>query len=366
MSSDPIICDECLGSSNDIRMIKVPEGAECKLCTLAFDLYYFKKDKRSNTIIKTIICPTCAKQRNVCQCCMLDMLWHLSIEERDQLLSLVKGYNITTKEATNEMMKRFLALKKRDKQIGGAAIMTNDSKQLDILMQEMRNSLQRETSKLKSNKQNTSSHKVSKIDTNKFANVNIQHLLDRLPLYESLNQDKINTTRFFVYNIDSSLAEWKIDDKISQLLNNSQWKDNHPLSMIINHKATCGSINFKNQELAQKFVDLLISKGDIISGLDKSGNIVQRGILKIDHFNLYVVPWIKDNFSQNSFGNNTKEYIKLSITLRNMVISDLKSIEKSNKKRKFDSDKLLIDRMKGEKKKKKGKKNSRITTSFEL
>lgn len=366
MSNSPIICDECLGSGDNIRMIKVPEGAECKLCTLPFDLFHFKKDKRSNTIIKTIICSTCAKQRNVCQCCMLDILWHISIEERDQLLSLVKGYNITTKEATNEMMKRFLALKKGDKKIGSAAIMTNNNTQLDILMQEMRDSLQREMSKLTTNKSKASSQKLSRIDSNKFANVNIQHLLERLPLCESLDENKIDTTRFFIYNIYPSLAEWKIVDKISQLLSNSEWKDNHPLSVIINHKATCGSINFKNIELAQKFANVLVSKGDTISGIDKSGKIVQRGILKIDHFNLYVVPWVKDNFTQNAFGNNTKEYIKLSIILRNMVTSYSKSLEQFNKKRKNNSDELT-DEVGERKKKRKGKKtSSRVTTSFEL
>ncbi|KAK5780456.1 Pre-mRNA-splicing factor ECM2 PWA37_002568 [Arxiozyma heterogenica] len=367
MSASPIICDECLGPEEDIRMIKVPDGAECRLCNLAFDLFHFKRDKRSNTIIKTIICSTCAKQRNVCQCCMLDMLWHISIEERDQLLSLIKGYNITTKEATNEMMKRFLALKKGNKKIGSAAMMTNDKTQLDILMQEMKESLQREMSKLTTNKSKASLQQLSKIDLNKFANVNIQHLLERLPLNESLEESKIQTTRFFIYNIYPSLAEWKIADRISQLLNNSKWKDDHPLSMIINHKATCGSINFKSLELAQKFVNVLVSNGDIISGTDKSGNIVQRGILKVDYFNLYVVPWVKDNFTQNTFGNNTKEYIKLSIILRNTVTSDLKLLEQSHRKRKNNSNELTDDiEGKKNKKKKKRKETRRVTTSFAL
>lgn len=363
MPKSPTICTDCLGNGNDIRMICIPEGAECKLCTLTFDLYHFKKDKRSNTIIKTIICLACANQRNVCQCCMLDMLWHIPIDERDQLLSLIKGYNITTKEATNEMMKRFLVLKKGKKQIGGAAMMAQDQSQLDLLMQEMKHTLETEKLKLKvsSNSSPTSINlnKISTHDMNKFANINIHHLLDLLPLNESFTKENDTTTRFFVYNINPSLAEWKIDDKIAQLVDNTEWKDPHPLAMMINHKSTCGSINFRTPTLAQKFVDKLISTKNFVSCKGKNGEPLQRGVLNIDHFNLYVIPWIKDNFTQNSFGNNTKEYIKLSITLRNLIISEMKPKQTTTPR--VDKESKL-----SKNKKKSKKKVGRVTSSFAL
>lgn len=356
----PTICEGCLGKENDIRMICVPQGAECKLCTLTFDLYHFKKDKRSNTIVKTIICPACANQRNVCQCCMLDMIWHIPIDERDQLLSLIKGYNITTKEATNEMMKRFLVLKKGGKQIGGASLMSKDESHLNLLMQEMKDTLEREKLKINS-KPSTDLNKVSTHDVNKFANVNIHHLLDILPFNESFTKENATaTTRFFLYNINSSLAEWKIDDKITQLVDNTEWKDPHPLAMMINHKATCGSINFRTPTLASKFVDKLISNENIISCKDnKNGTPLQRGVINIDHFNIYVIPWVKDNFTQNSFGNNTKEYIKLSITLRNLIISEMKPRQPT-------ASRVHKKPNHSKNKKKSKKKVGRITSSFAL
>lgn len=362
MSTSPIICEECLGKEDDIRMIRVPEGAECKLCTLTFDLFHFKKDKRSDTIIKTILCPACANQRNICQCCMLDMIWHIPIEERDQLLSLIKGYNITTKEATNEMMKRFLVLKKGNKQIGGATMMIGDDSKLDMLMQEMRDTLEREKSSTFTS-ESKNINKISKHDASKFANINIHHIIEKLPLSESLTKENSTpTTRFFLYNIDSSLAEWKIDDKISQIVDDGEWKDLHPLSMMINHKATCGTINFRNDKLAEKFVNGLISSGDVISCKTKKGEVLQRGILKIEYFNLYVIPWIKDNFTQNSFGNNTKEYIKLSITLRNLIISEMKFKQSTTDK----STGRVTKASRQSKSKKKSKKVGRITSSFAL
>lgn len=358
---DAIICDECLGTEDDIRMIKVPDGAECKLCTLTYDLYHFKKDKRSNTIVKTIICPTCANQRNVCQCCMLDMLWHIPIDERDQLLSLIKGYNITTKEATNEMMKRFLVLKKGNKQIGGAAMMVQGDE--NDLIRQMMDTLERERLS-KGNRLASKNEKPSLQNIDKFANVNIRHILDRLPLKESFCKDTTSTTRFFIYNVDLSLAEWKIDDKISQIVENSDWKDPHPLSMMINHKATCGCINFKDLDLSQKFINSLISQGDVISCQGKQQKKqLQRGILKIDHFNLYVVPWVKDNFTQNSFGNNTKEYIKLSLTLRNIISTEMKPQKNMDTK---GSEKAREHSKHSKKVKRHKKNNGRVTSAFEL
>lgn len=60
-----------------------------------------------------------------------------------------------------------------------------------------------------------------------------------------------------------------------------------------------------------------------------------------------------------------KENIKLSITLQRMVISELKSIEQSNKYMKFDSVKVLTSRIKMMMKKKR-KRSYRVTISFEL
>lgn len=60
-----------------------------------------------------------------------------------------------------------------------------------------------------------------------------------------------------------------------------------------------------------------------------------------------------------------KENIKLSITLQRMVISELKSIEQSNKYMKFDSVKVLTSRIKMMKKQKR-KRSCRVTISFEL
>lgn len=60
-----------------------------------------------------------------------------------------------------------------------------------------------------------------------------------------------------------------------------------------------------------------------------------------------------------------KENIKLSITLQRMVISELKSIEQSNKYMKFDSVKVLTSRIKMMMKKKR-KRSCRVTISFEL
>lgn len=110
----PNICEQCLGDEANIRMTKIPQGSECKICTLPFTLYHFKTSKRSNNIIKTLICVRCATQRNICQCCMLDSRWHIPIQLRDHLISLVNEENVMTEEAKKRHDEKVSVTKKRE------------------------------------------------------------------------------------------------------------------------------------------------------------------------------------------------------------------------------------------------------------
>lgn len=306
----PIICDVCLGDSDDIRMTKTKHGAQCKICTLPFTIYHFKPHKRDANLTRTLICTRCSKQRNTCQCCMLDMTWHIPVQLRDQLISmLTKDSSNNTEEAKNDMMKRFLALK--DVKLGGARI-TSDPEELNNLMTKLQDILHNKESPPAAL---TAPSEITNTKNDKFKSVDISHLLRKIPLNESFCKESA-TKSFFLYNIDPSIPEWKVSSAIAQVINTKEWQDPTSTSLIINHKAKCGGIRFKNENLSSKFVDEVL--GTKSNSFIKTAKGLQRGILKIDHFQVFLVPW-KSGFSAGSFGNNTNENIKLSLSLDKLI-----------------------------------------------
>ncbi|CCF57043.1 hypothetical protein KAFR_0C00480 [Kazachstania africana CBS 2517] len=357
MDSDdytPSICEECLSSSFNIRMTRVPNGAKCRICTLSFTLYHFKKDERSSVIIKTNICHRCSEQRHVCQCCLMDLTWGISIKERDEILSIVNGSDFKTVEAKNDMMKKFLTLKK-DAKLGGAKI-TSDSAELSKMMEKLEEVLKsKDELYLKKGKTN----KIR--DNDGFQNVDISHILKKLPLKESFTKTGNPSTSFLLYNVDASIPEWKISEKISQIVNEKEWKHVGSKSLIINHKAKVGGIRFKNDELSTKFTDELISNEDYLI-VKKGGNgNLQRGILKIGHFQIFVIPW-SSGFSVSSFGNNVRENMKLALSFQKLISNEVNLHNGDDRHQAKKENLKKINKIT----KKSNKKNARRIASLEL
>lgn len=83
----PILCETCLGPNPYVRMQKQPWGSACKVCERPFTSFRWRPAGQGTRPKKTEICQTCARAKNVCQTCLLDLEYGLPVQVRDESIA---------------------------------------------------------------------------------------------------------------------------------------------------------------------------------------------------------------------------------------------------------------------------------------
>jgi len=95
----PSVCENCLGDNPYLRMTKEHYGRDCKVCLKPFTIFRWCPGARMR-FRRTEICSTCAKLKNLCQSCMLDLQFGLPAQVRDTVLGVTE--NVPKEEANRE------------------------------------------------------------------------------------------------------------------------------------------------------------------------------------------------------------------------------------------------------------------------
>ncbi|ELT98008.1 hypothetical protein CAPTEDRAFT_123077 [Capitella teleta] len=109
-SDFPTLCQTCLGDNPYIRMMKDKYGMECKVCERPFTVFRWCPGARMR-FKKTEVCQTCAKLRNICQTCLLDLEYGLPTQVRDAALKVHESMpkSDVNKEFYTQNMEREIA-----------------------------------------------------------------------------------------------------------------------------------------------------------------------------------------------------------------------------------------------------------------
>ncbi|KAF8637386.1 hypothetical protein AX17_002883 [Amanita inopinata Kibby_2008] len=101
-SEFPILCETCLGDNPFIRMTKQEYGRSCGTCARPFTVFRWNPGSGSR-YKTTVICQTCAKVKNVCQTCLLDLEYGLPTQVRDTALA------VQTEAPTSDINREYYA-----------------------------------------------------------------------------------------------------------------------------------------------------------------------------------------------------------------------------------------------------------------
>ena len=273
-SEVPAVCENCLGSNPYVRMIREKFGAECKLCTRPFTMFRWLPEKGAK-YKRTSICLTCARQRNCCQSCLMDLTYGLPIALRDAALKMVGDGTTSVHENSNAVTKRLLQ-----------SLATSMPYYKQQLRQAAASSPASRLVKEKESADGKSNQAIA---------VEVSKLASKLPLNGTAKPPSDQTIiSLFIMGIEEDLPDYLIKEHFSQF--------GKVTSVVCVHRAKCAFVNFADRKSAENAA----LKG---SNPEGSGKLVIKGCkLRL--------AWAKPR----SLGTTNAEHTRLGQIIRKAMI----------------------------------------------
>lgn len=234
-------------------MIREKFGAECKLCTRPFTMFRWLPEKGAK-YKRTTICLTCARQRNCCQSCLMDLTYGLPIALRDAALKMVGDSASSVHENSNAVIKQYIAqnfenseeatldaAKRRALEESDAAkrLLQSLATSMPYYKKQLREAAASSpASRLIKNKESSDGQ------SNQAISVEVSKLASKLPLNGTAKPPSDQTIiSLFIMGIEEDLPEYLIKSHFSQF--------GKVTSVMCVHRAKCAFVNFADRQSAE-------------------------------------------------------------------------------------------------------------------
>lgn len=255
--STPAVCDTCLGDNPYVEMKRLVNGAECKICSSPFTVFKWnsKKGTGNNStanLKKTVICLTCARSKNCCQSCLLDLTFGIDLKTRDNLLKLAKIDNPNQDIVTNA--KNLTSRLYNSRQLKEK--FSNDEIHHLADNDDLKSKLETNLQKLVDNNNKEKKDKI-KPSNGSISNKELLNLIKSLPFNGNLHFIPKNKMikSFFFFGNNSSLSMFEIRD---YFINLSSEFDKYSIdSLFTESTGKFGFVEFQSRSIAEKIAKLL-------------------------------------------------------------------------------------------------------------
>ncbi|KAK9378997.1 uncharacterized protein V2V93DRAFT_374728 [Kockiozyma suomiensis] len=257
----PSVCERCLGPNPYTLMTRERHGEECKICTRPFTVFRWRPENGGGRYKKSTICNTCARQKNCCQSCMLDLSFGLPIAIRDAALKMVGAGGaagsmaLTTTEPQNIISRQFVAqnMEARLKEQGGDAESYAAQEQAEETGKKLLQQLAiaqpyNARSNVEKYADHTTRHYLKHPLGAKSKVSDISKLVAKLPPGKPLTVPKDTKIRsLFLTGVEDDLPEYELRNYFSQF---------GPLkSLVCSHRSRCAFVNYNTREAAEAAAD---------------------------------------------------------------------------------------------------------------
>lgn len=296
----PAICGRCCGESKYVRMMRDVNGEECRICTRPFTVFRWQLSGNEKPQ-KTVVCMTCARFKNCCQSCMLDIHYGIPLDLRDTALKMAGIKNSQTITQSSNSRNREIKALKADAEENNF----ERSNQLEGRSQEAREVLAKLAEKFNGqNNPDTSNTKRRITDAKKISNVkssDISKILAKLPFNGLINLEDsdISLTSFFIFGFSNDMPQYIISEYCNRF--------GKIKFLSIQHRARCGYVTFTSRKGAESFASSIAS-----NGLNENKNT--PGLIVLDRYSFRVC-WARPS----NLGSTNDEQRKLSLVVAKVI-----------------------------------------------
>lgn len=272
-------------------MVRHQNGAECRTCTRPFDVYRWTSDAIAKQSSKTLICLTCARERDCCQLCMLDIHFNIPLHIRDAALRMA---GLTASDLGR-------LLKNRELQAVNADEAQEKQGHSEDIALEHKEKARQLLSKLSKKLGTQIFEKAKPAVRNDLTSkgVDITKIVSQLPFNALLENEKHpGLSSFFVFGALDKAPQYIISEWCGQF--------GAIKNLSISNAAKCAFITFVKHGDAVAFAEATRS-----SALNRSSNSTTAALILLDKKYPVRVAW----GAPVSMGRSNEEHRKLSLVV---------------------------------------------------